>query len=73
MIEIKKEQKRYTVSFPESLVDQSYVEKFIDYLLYAEITSTSELSEEDALRLSDELKSSWWQANGDDILKRVGQ
>ena len=31
MIEIKKEQKRYTVSFPESLVDQSYVEKFIAY------------------------------------------
>ena len=73
MIEIKKEQKRYTVSFPESLVDQSYVEKFIAYLRYAEITSNSELSEEDALRLSDELKSSWWQANRDSILKRIGQ
>jgi hypothetical protein len=73
MIEIKKEKKQYQVSFPESLADQNYVEKFLDYLRYAEISSESKLSEEDAIRLSDELKSSWWQENKDDILKRVGK
>ena len=73
MIEIKKEKKQYQVSFPESLVDKNYVEKFLDYLRYAEISSESKLSEEDAMQLSDELKSSWWQENKDEILKRVGK
>ena len=73
MIEIKKEKKQYQVSFPEDLVDQSYVEKFLDYLRYAEISSRSELTEEDAMRLSEELKSSWWQENKDSILKRIGK
>ncbi|MGB3781223.1 MAG: hypothetical protein WA960_22850 [Tunicatimonas sp.] len=71
MIEIKKEKKQYQVSFPESLVDKNYVEKFLDYLRYAEISFESKLSEKDAMQLSDELKSSWWQENKDDILKRV--
>lgn len=73
MIEIKKEKKQYQVSFPESLVDQNYVEKFLDYLRYAEISSESKLSEEDAMQLSDELKSLWWQENKDHILKRVNK
>lgn len=73
MIKIKKDKKQYHISFPESLVDQSYVEKFLDYLRYAEISSKSTLSEEDAMRLSEELKSSWWQENKDDILKRINR
>lgn len=73
MIEIKKHKKQYQISFPESLVDQSYVEKFLDYLRYAEISSKSRLSEEDAMRLSEELKSSWWEENKDDVLKRMGK
>ena len=55
MIEIKKDKRQYTVSFPEDVADQSYVEKFLDYLRYAEIASKSKLTEEDAIRLSEEL------------------
>ena len=73
MIEIKKDKRQYTVSFPEDVADQSYVEKFLDYLRYAEIASKSKLTEEDAIRLSEELKSSWWEKNKADILKRIGK
>ena len=73
MIEIKKEKKQYTVSFPEDLADQDYVEKFLDYLRYAEIASKSELTRENVERLSEELKSSWWAKNKGDILKRIGK
>lgn len=73
MIEIKKEKQQYQISFSENLVNQNYVKKFLDYLRYAEISSKNELTEEDATRLSEELKSSWWQENKDNILKRIGK
>ena len=73
MIEIKKDKRQYTVSFPEDVADQNYIEKFLDYLRYAEVASKSELTEEDALRLSEELKSSWWEKNKAEILKRIGK
>ena len=73
MIEIKKENQQYTVSFPEDVADRDYVEKFLDYLRYAEIVSKSKLTGEDAERLSEELKSSWWAKNKGDILKRIGK
>lgn len=73
MIEIKKDQRQYVVSFPEDVAGQNYVEKFLDYLRYAELASRSKLTEEDAVRLSEELKSSWWQENKADILKRIGK
>ena len=71
MIEIKKERKHYQVSFPEDLVAQPYVEKFLDVLRYAKISSRSELTKEDAMHLSEELKSSWWEKNKASILKRI--
>ena len=44
MIEIKKEQNQYRVSFPEESIAQHYVEKLMDYLRYAELFSESKLT-----------------------------
>ena len=44
-------------------VNIDYLQKFIDYLHFMEISSKSQATEEQILELAKEVNQSWWQTN----------
>ena len=62
---VKVENEDIVLSFPKNLVSSKYVSRFIERLEMEKIAQKSELSEEDAWKLSEEIKKSWWDKNRD--------
>jgi|JFJP01.1.fsa_nt_gi hypothetical protein len=44
-------------------INIDYLQKFLDYLRFMEISSKSEATEEQILELANDINQSWWQAN----------
>ena len=71
MIEIKIENKNVVLSFPKDLISSKYIFRFIELLEMEKIAQKSELSEDDAWKLSEEIKGKWWEGNKLDILNKI--
>ena len=71
MIEIKVKNGDLILSFPKDLISSKYISRFIDRLEMEKIAQKSLLSEENAWRLSEEIKESWWDRNRDRFLKKI--
>jgi len=59
------------LSFPKDLISSKYISRFIERLEMEKIAQKSLLSEENAWRLSEEIKESWWNRNRDRFLKKI--
>jgi hypothetical protein len=59
------------LKFPKKLVSSVYVQNFIDRLGLEIIALKSQLLEEQAWELSEEIKAQWWQKNRETFLKRI--
>jgi len=71
MIEIKVKNGDLILSFPKDLISSKYISRFIERLEMEKIAQKSLLSEENAWRLSEEIKGSWWNRNRDRFLKKI--
>ncbi len=71
MIEIKVKNGDLILSFPKDLISSKYISRFIERLEMEKIAQKSLLSEENAWRLSEEIKESWWDRNRDRFLKKI--
>lgn len=71
MVEITFEKENAVLKFPKQLVSSAYVQEFLDRLRLETIVEKSQLSEEDAWKLSEEMKEQWWQKNKDKFLKAI--
>ncbi len=71
MIEIKVKNGDLILSFPKDLISSKYISRFIERLEMEKIAQKSLLSEENAWRLSEEIKESWWNRNRDRFLKKI--
>jgi len=59
------------LKFPKQLVSSGYVQEFLERLRLEAIVEKSQLTEEQAWELSEEIKEDWWQKNKEKFLKRV--
>jgi len=71
MIKIEINNDNVILCFPKKLMSSKYVQRFIELLEMEKIALKSKLSEEDAWRLSEEIKEKWWEENKKNILKRI--
>ena len=71
MIEIEVKNGNLILSFPKDLISSKYISRFIERLEMEKIAQKSLLSEENAWRLSEEIKESWWNRNRDRFLKKI--
>ena len=71
MVTISKKNRNIVVSFPQGYIQQSYVEKFLDFLKFAEIVEKSKMTKTQAYKLAEEVKASAWNEAGEKYIKRI--
>lgn len=50
-------------------IDLEGLEKFIDYLIYKEATSSSKATQEEVDKLAEDVKRGWWKKNRSRFVK----
>lgn len=65
MITVEKTGADVRVTIPKDAVPPQQLNAFLDWLRLEEIVQRSRLTEEDANRIADDIKSEWWAANKD--------
>ncbi len=63
-MEIQRTSNELVIRFSNSInINIEYLQKFLDYLRFMEISSKSQATDEQILELSNEINKSWWQTN----------
>jgi hypothetical protein len=65
MITVEKTDAAVRVTIPKDAVPPKRLNRFLDWLRLEEIAQRSRLTEEEADRIADQIKSEWWAANKD--------
>jgi hypothetical protein len=63
MIDVKADNGVVHMSFPTEGMSPEQVDEFVTWLRVEAITRRSKLTEEGAWRLSEEVKTGWWEKN----------
>jgi hypothetical protein len=71
MIDITFEANDVVLKFPKQFAPSDYVQNFLDRLRLETIAQKSQLLEEQAWELSEEVKQQWWQKNKEIFLQRI--
>lgn len=61
----------FSVEIPNYLIESNLVQKFLRYLEFQEIVKDSQMNENEAWKLSEEIKQDWWDKNKDWFLKGI--
>ena len=69
MITVETTEKTVRVTIPKDEVPTDRLNSFLDLLRLEAIASRSSLTENEASRLADEIKSGWWAANKHRFIK----
>ena len=59
------------LKFPKQLVSSTFLQDFLQKLRLETIAMKSQLTEEQAWRLSEEIKQEWWQKNRETFLQKA--
>ncbi len=63
-MQIQRTQDELIIRFSNKInINIDYLQKFLDYLRFIEISSKSQATEEQILELANEINQSWWQTN----------
>lgn len=73
VIETKRTQKHFVISIPADEISAEEIEELISYLKTELILRKSEITEEGAEEISEQIKSDWWNENGSKIKKLIGE
>ncbi len=63
MIAVRAEKDRLEISIPTAGMTPEEISDFVSWLRVESIVQRSKLTEEEAWKLSEQIKSDWWQAN----------
>ncbi|MBL7797421.1 MAG: hypothetical protein JNJ90_13075 [Saprospiraceae bacterium] len=59
------------LTIPRELLSEKEIQKLLDLLRFYELINKSAMTEKKAWQLSEEIKSSWWEANKERILAKI--
>ncbi|MCD4795261.1 MAG: hypothetical protein K8R54_18665 [Bacteroidales bacterium] len=63
-MQIQRTQDELIIRFSSAInINMEYLQKFLDYLRFIEISSKSQATEEQILELANDINQSWWQTN----------
>jgi len=63
-MQIQRTQDELIIRFSNAInINIDYLQKFLDYLRFIEISSKSQATDEQILELANEINQSWWQTN----------
>ena len=71
MVQISFKDDQAILKFPKQMASSGYVQEFLARLRFEALAEKSQLTEEQAWELSEELKQQWWDKNKGKFLKRV--
>lgn len=71
MINITHEQNDFILRIPKSFLEEQFIQRFLERLHFLELVQKSELTEDAAWKLSEEVKSAWWVQNKKRILDKL--
>ena len=71
MINIKYKNDDAILTFPKKIVSSKCVQDFIERLILESIVQKSQLTEEKAWELSEEMKQKWWEDNKHRFIDRI--
>lgn len=63
MITVSATEKEFHVTIPREAVDEQSLDIFLRWLEFDALARTSQMSEEQADQLGDEIKADWWARN----------
>jgi hypothetical protein len=73
MITVEKTNADVRITISKDAIPPKQLNDFLDWLRLEEIVQRSKLSEEDADRIANDIKSEWWAANKDRFIPREEQ
>ncbi|MDM8565957.1 hypothetical protein QUF74_09935, partial [Candidatus Halobeggiatoa sp. HSG11] len=71
MLKVQTTQQTITLSFDKKFLSPDVLSNLIENLRMKELLAKSQLTEQQALILSEELKNNWWKNNQDRILEKI--
>jgi len=71
MLKIQTTQKTITLSFDKIFLSPDVLSNLIENLRMKELLAKSQLNEQQAFALDEELKNNWWKNNQDKILEKI--
>jgi hypothetical protein len=61
----------WILTIPKVLMSDKDIQKILDLLRFYSLVENSEMTEQKAVRLSDEIKEQWWAENKDRIMAKI--
>jgi hypothetical protein len=71
MINLQFDHKQAVLSFPQELLAADYVQAFLERLKLEALLEKSQLTEELACSLSEEIQENWWNQHKQNILNKI--
>jgi len=71
MLKVQTTQKTITLSFDKNFLPPEVLSNLIENLRMKELLAKSQLTEQQAFILSEELKNNWWKNNRDKIFEKI--
>ncbi len=71
MLDLKKDGDTYTLTFTKEDMSEDFLNRLLTYVKIENILKDSQMTEEEAWEISEEIKRNWWKNNQDWILEKV--
>jgi uncharacterized protein HemY len=71
MTTLARQGNNYQLTFPVDLLSDKQIKKLMELIDFEQLVRQNLMTEDDAETLSEQLKSDWWQANQERIMKKV--
>lgn len=71
MLQVKEQDGNWVITIPKDRIGKDFVLRFLERLELENLLQQSALTEEQAQQLSEELKTGWWEANKEAVLRKI--
>ncbi|MCP5103522.1 MAG: hypothetical protein GY950_09095 [bacterium] len=73
MLEVLRQGRKVVISVDQDMISNDYFLKFLERMKVEEIARKSQLKEEDAMSLAEEIKTDWWEKNKNQLLDGIDE
>ncbi len=71
MLQVKEQDGNWVITIPKDRIGKDFVLRFLERLELENLLQQSALTDEQAQQLSEELKTTWWEANKEAMLRKI--
>jgi len=71
MATLVEENENWILTLPKGEFPKDFLFRLLDVIQMEELARRNQMTDEQAWQISEDIKSSWWNANGPAILKKI--